>query len=152
MTLRFVLTAWGPAFITRKEPKRASNGVSIRSSVEPASERGKQKDVAQDFYAVGRERRAPLLLPQGAEGGHVFSVYVGGGIAGTLASQLDEAERKDRGCDREELRRELAHQDRVDALVERSWRVAEAAAKSALEEAGFHLHNRQWRLKRNGEA
>jgi hypothetical protein len=86
------------------------------------------------------------------KGGRVFSVYVGGGIAGTLASQLDEAERKDRGRDRGELRRELARQDRVDALVERSWLVAQTAAKSALEGAGFHLHNRQWRLKRNGEA
>jgi hypothetical protein len=86
------------------------------------------------------------------KGGRVFSVYVGGGIAGALASRLDEAERKERDRDREELRRELARQDKIDALVERSWLVARAAAKSALEEAGFHLHNRQWRLRRNGEA
>lgn len=86
------------------------------------------------------------------KGSRVFSVYVGGGVVGTLASQLDEAEREERGRDREGLRRELAHEDRADALVERSWRVAQAAAKSTLEGSGFHLHNRQWRLKRNGEA
>jgi hypothetical protein len=86
------------------------------------------------------------------KGSRVFSVYIGGGVAGTLAARLDEAERKEHERDREELRRELARQDRVDALVERSWRIAEAAAKSALEEAGYHLHNRQWRLKCNGEA
>jgi hypothetical protein len=86
------------------------------------------------------------------KGGRVFSVYVGGGIAGTLASQLDEADRKERDRDREDLRRELARQDEADALVERSWRVAQDAERAILEEAGYHLHNRQWRLRRNGEA
>jgi hypothetical protein len=86
------------------------------------------------------------------KGDRVFSVYVGGGAIGTLAAKLDEAERNVRGRDREELRRELSRQDEVDALVEQSWLVAQSAAKSALEEAGFHLHNRQWRLRRNGEA
>lgn len=85
------------------------------------------------------------------KGTRVFSVYVGGGVVGELSAQIDEAERKVRASNREELRRELARQDEVDALLERSWRVAEAAARSALEEAGYHLHHRQWRLRRNGE-
>ncbi|HEX7176987.1 MAG TPA: hypothetical protein VF240_17140 [Pyrinomonadaceae bacterium] len=85
------------------------------------------------------------------KGTRVFSVYEGGGLTGALAEARDKDERRERVRSREEVRRELAHADRVEALVERSWLVAETAAKSVLESAGYHLHHRQWRLKRNAE-
>ena len=83
------------------------------------------------------------------KGGRVFSVYEGAGLAGALAEARDEGERRERARSREEIQRELAHADWVDAMVDRSWLAAEAAAKSVLEAAGFHSHNRQWRLKRD---
>jgi hypothetical protein len=85
------------------------------------------------------------------KGDRVFSVYEGAGLAGALAEARDATERETRAQSREEVRHELAHADQVDAMVDRSWLVAEAAARSVLQAAGFHLHHRQWRLKRNGQ-
>jgi hypothetical protein len=82
-------------------------------------------------------------------GGRVFSVYEGGGLGGVLAESRDTSERKQREQTREELRREMAHHDRIDALVGDAWRIAEEATRRALEAAGYHQHKRQWRLKRD---
>lgn len=85
------------------------------------------------------------------KGNRVFSVYEGGGLTGALAEARDKDERREQARTREEVRREMEHADRLDALVERSWLAAEAVAKTVLESAGYHLHHRQWRLKRNAE-
>ncbi len=83
-------------------------------------------------------------------GGRVFSVYEGGGLAGALSAARDEAARQERAQSRESLRR-AAQEDRVDELVDRSWLVAEGAARALLEAAGYHKHKGQWRLKRNAD-
>ena len=82
-------------------------------------------------------------------GGRVFSVYEGGGLGGQLAEARDTSERKEREQTREELRRELARQDRIDALIGEAWRIVQTAARGALEAEGYHLHKREWRLKRD---
>lgn len=82
------------------------------------------------------------------KGGQVFSVYEGGGIGGAIAEAQDAREQEKRTLTREEMRAERAAQDRIDYLIEESERMAQAASRRALEGAGFHLHKRQWRLKR----
>lgn len=81
--------------------------------------------------------------------GRVFSVYTGDGIAGAVAAAEDEHAQAQRVQTREELRREMAAQDRIDGLIGESERIAERASRAALEAAGFHQHKRQWRLRRN---
>lgn len=83
------------------------------------------------------------------KGGRVFSVYEGGGIGGAIAEAQDAREQEKRTQTREELRREIAAQDRIDGLIGESERIAERASRAALEAAGFHQHKRQWRLRRN---
>ena len=86
------------------------------------------------------------------KGGQVFSVYEGGGIGGEIAAAQDAGERATKTQTREELRAEMVKQDRIDNLIGESERIAQDAARHALEAAGFHRHNRQWRLKRNAQA
>lgn len=81
--------------------------------------------------------------------GRVFSVYTGDGITGAVAAAQDKHEQEKRKLTREEMRREMAAQDRIDNLIRESERIAEGAARAALEAAGYHSHKRQWRLRRN---
>lgn len=83
------------------------------------------------------------------KGGRVFSVYEGGGIGGEIAAAQDAREQEKKTQTRAELRREMAAQDRIDNLIGASERMAQDAARRALEAAGYHQHKRQWRLKRN---
>jgi transcriptional regulator with PAS, ATPase and Fis domain len=83
------------------------------------------------------------------KGGRVFSVYEGGGISGEIAAAQDAGEQGKQTRTRAELQREQAAQDRIDNLIGESERIAQDAARYALEAAGFHRHKRQWRLKRN---
>lgn len=84
------------------------------------------------------------------KGGRVFSVYEGGGIGGEIAAAQDVIEQETRALTREEFKREQAKQDRIDDLIGESERIAQGAARAALEAAGFHQRKRQWRLKRSG--
>lgn len=81
-------------------------------------------------------------------GGRVFSVYEGGG----LSAQFEEARaaevRQTRQQERAALRREIGRQDKVDALIDEAWGIVQRAASEALEAAGYHLHKREWRLRR----
>lgn len=86
------------------------------------------------------------------KGGRVFSVYEGGGISGEIAAAQDAGEQAKKSQTRAELQREMVAQDRIDNLIGESERIAQDAARHALEAAGFHRHNRQWRLKRNAQA
>lgn len=83
------------------------------------------------------------------KGGQVFSVYEGGGIGGEIVAAQDAREQEKKAQARVEFRAEIAKQDRIDNLIGESERIAQDAAHHALEAAGFHRHNRQWRLKRN---
>ena|ERR1700742_4411424 len=84
-------------------------------------------------------------------GGRVFSVYEGAELAGVLAEQQDASGRETKARAREKLRREIAHQDLIDAKINRAWQIASALASEALEAAGYHQYKRQWRLKRDAK-
>ncbi|HZH91587.1 MAG TPA: hypothetical protein VEX70_13335 [Pyrinomonadaceae bacterium] len=85
------------------------------------------------------------------KGGQVFSVYEGGGIGGEIAAAQDAGEQEKKTQTRAELQREMAAQDRIDYLIGEAELMAQAASRTALESAGFHLHKRSWRLKRNAK-
>jgi hypothetical protein len=82
-------------------------------------------------------------------GGHVFSVYEGGGFGGELAEARDTTEREIRRREARNYRAELAEQDAVDAKLDAAWKIVRRATGEALESAGYHSHNRGWRLKRD---
>lgn len=84
--------------------------------------------------------------------GRVFSVYEGGGVSGAISARQATQERETRKQERARLRRELAREDAIDALIDSAWAVAREAEQAALEAAGYHLHNRQWRLRREQKA
>ena len=84
--------------------------------------------------------------------GQPRQVYVGAGVIGQLAAQLDEAERE-----RRRLQEAGADPDRVGAeaqddgvrLVER---LADGLARAALYAAGYRRHHRgEWRRKREAK-
>lgn len=83
------------------------------------------------------------------EGGRVFSVYEGGGLAGQIAAERQKAATVERTRTRAELRREAAKQDRIDGLIGEAEVIAGRVAGAMLEAAGYHSHKRQWRLKRD---
>lgn len=86
------------------------------------------------------------------KGGRVFSVYEGGGVSGAISARQATQERETREQERGRMRRELAREDAIDALVDSAWAVAREAERAALEAAGYHLHNREWRLRREQKA
>jgi hypothetical protein len=79
-------------------------------------------------------------------GRHVHSVYVGAGMVGELAANLDVAQRAERLARRIERESYDALDDRIDELC----RSVETMTRAALTAYGFHLHKGQWRRKRNG--
>jgi hypothetical protein len=83
------------------------------------------------------------------KGGRVFSVYEGGGLGGRLAEARDAERRKERGRETRTLRAELARQGAIDAKIDAAWLIVESAAQEALESSGYHLHKREWRLRRD---
>jgi hypothetical protein len=96
-----------------------------------------------------RERGGLYYTPSRKEGGKVVREYVGGGILGELAAQMD-AERRRRRQEEEAARRE--ERERLDALtvpIEELCEAAEIITRAALVASGYHQHNRgEWRKRR----
>lgn len=84
--------------------------------------------------------------------GRCFSVYEGAGLSGELAAGRDEQARGQAQRRQLDAGIELAALDKVDAMIDAEWLTVKAAAEAALEEAGYHRHKRQWRLKRDAKA
>ena len=81
--------------------------------------------------------------------GRPRQVYVGRGLLGQLAAQLDEVRREERKLEKtdEVLRRTEA--ETLDADIRLVERLAEALARAALYAAGYRRHHRgEWRRKR----
>jgi hypothetical protein len=81
-------------------------------------------------------------------GARVHSIYTGNGEAARLMSLLDESRSEE-----EQLKRALAQRERQrleveDAEVERACSIIETLTRATLLSAGFHVHKRQWRRKR----
>ena len=81
--------------------------------------------------------------------GRVTREYVGGGLIGELAAEMDANARRDREAKMAAWRAEKAEiESREKRLSEFSDHV-ETLARSALLSAGFHRHHRgEWRKKR----
>lgn len=96
-----------------------------------------------------RERGGLYYTRSRKEGSRVVREYVGGGVLGELAAQMD-AERRQRRQEEEASRRE--ERERLDALsapVEELCEAAEVIACAAMVASGYHQHNRgEWRKRR----
>jgi hypothetical protein len=84
--------------------------------------------------------------------GRCFSVYEGGGPLAELKAGRDEETREKAQRVSLDAGAELAALDAVDAMIDREWLNVKAAAEAALEDAGYHRHKRQWRLRRDAKA
>jgi hypothetical protein len=95
-----------------------------------------------------RERGGPYYTRSRREGGRVVREYVGGGLAGRLASESDHIERERR---EERALEEKRAREKLEALAAPVLELSEAAeilARAHLIAAGYHRHKGEWRLKR----
>jgi hypothetical protein len=96
-----------------------------------------------------RERGGLYYTRSRKEGGRVIREYVGGGILGELAAQMDALERERR---EEQAARWKEEQEKLDALeapVEELSETSDLLVRAALLASGYRQHNRgEWRLRR----
>jgi hypothetical protein len=96
-----------------------------------------------------RDRGGLYYTRSRKEGGRVVREYVGGGILGELAAQMDAEDRWQREAEAASRREKREHLDALIAPVEELCEAAEIIARAALLASGFHCHNRgEWRKRR----
>ncbi len=96
-----------------------------------------------------RERGGLYYTRSRREGGRVFREYVGGGILGELAAQMDAEERHRREEQSARWRSEQEDLDALDAPVAELSEASDLLVRAALLASGYHQHNRgEWRLRR----
>jgi hypothetical protein len=96
-----------------------------------------------------RERGGPYYTRSRREGGRVVREYVGGGLAGRLASESDRIERERR---EERALEEKRAREKLEALAAPVLELEEAAAvlvRAHLIAAGCHRHKGEWRRARS---
>lgn len=81
--------------------------------------------------------------------GRPVKEYVGGGLAGWLASEADRIDRERREARALEERREREKLEALAAPVLELSEAAEILARAHLIAAGFHRHKGEWRRARN---
>ncbi len=96
-----------------------------------------------------RERGGPYYTRSRREGGRVIREYVGGGLAGRLASEADRIERERREAEKRRYRQELERLRRsLFAPVLELSEAAEVLTRAELIAAGYHRHKGEWRRER----
>jgi hypothetical protein len=81
--------------------------------------------------------------------GRVVRQYVGGGLTGQLAAQLDAVERAQRQADRAEQKAMRTEVEALDAELDELNDLADLLARAALLAAGYRQHKRgEWRKRR----
>ncbi len=96
-----------------------------------------------------RERGGLYYTRSRKEGGRVVREYVGGGILGALAAQMDAEERRRQEEEEASQREERERLNALTAPLEELYEAAEVIARAALIASGYHQHNRgEWRKKR----
>lgn len=83
------------------------------------------------------------------QGNRVVSEFVGAGYLGSLAAQLDDADRLRQQAQREQVRRERATQDDLDKQVDGLGQQLADLVTAVLLVNGYHTHKRQWRRVRD---
>ena len=96
-----------------------------------------------------RERGGPYYTRSRREGGRVVREFVGGGLAGRLASEFDRIDRERREARALEEKRELERLEALAAPVLELSGAAEILTHAHLIAAGFHRHKGEWRRARN---
>ena len=82
-------------------------------------------------------------------GDRVVSEYVGAGPDALAAAALDELKRQAREEERELFRRERERQRAIDEELDHICLLIRNLVDAALLLNGYHLHNGQWRKKRD---
>ncbi len=96
-----------------------------------------------------RERGGPYYTRSWRQDGRVVREYVGGGLAGRLASESDRIERERR---EERALEEKRAREKLEALAAPVLELEEAAAvlvRAHLIAAGCHRHKGEWRRARS---
>ncbi len=84
--------------------------------------------------------------------GRVVREYVGGGVLGELAAQMDAEDRQRREEEAAAWKEEREQIEALEASVEELYEAAEVLAKAALLAAGYHQHKRgEWRKWRGNQ-
>jgi hypothetical protein len=85
--------------------------------------------------------------------GQVIREYVGGGVLGQLAAQMDAEERRQKEEEKTYWREERERLEALDSLMEELYEAAEVLAKAALLAADYHQHKRgEWRKRRGNQS
>ena len=96
-----------------------------------------------------RERGGLYYTRSRKVNGQVVREYVGGGVLGQLAAQIDSDERRRREEEAALWREERESLKAFDGLTEELYKAVEVIARAALLSAGYHQHKRgEWRKKR----
>jgi hypothetical protein len=96
-----------------------------------------------------RERGGLYYTRSRKEGGRVIREYVGGGILGELAAQLDALERERREEQAARWKEEQEELDALQATVEELSEASDLLVRAALLASGYRQHNRgEWRKRR----
>ncbi len=100
-----------------------------------------------------RERGGFYYTRSRREGGRVVREYIGGGVLGELAAQLDAEIRRIREEEANTWREERKSMEALlDKPVEELCRAAEILSRAVFVAAGYHQHNRgEWRKRRGTE-
>jgi len=96
-----------------------------------------------------RERGGLYYTRSRKDGGRVVREYVGGGVLGELAAQMDALERERREEQAARWREEQEELDALEAPVAELSEASDLLVRTALLASGYRQHNRgEWRLKR----
>jgi len=84
------------------------------------------------------------------EGGRVVREYIGAGLLGRLAAQLDEIERRRREEETAYWREKRKRLEESAAFVRELEAAVEVLVRAHLLASGCHKHKGQWRRRRRG--
>jgi len=98
---------------------------------------------------MGWDHKGRYYTRSRRENGRVVREYIGGGMVGKLAAQLDAIERDKRESECGVARAERERIAGLDVALAELNDLAELMVRAALVSAGFHQHNRgKWRKRR----
>ena len=96
-----------------------------------------------------RERGGLYYTRSRKEAGRVIREYVGGGVLGEMAAQMDALERERREEQAARWKEEQEDLDALEAPVAELSEASDLLVRAALLACGYRQHNRgEWRLRR----
>jgi hypothetical protein len=84
--------------------------------------------------------------------GRVVSEYVGGGLLAVVASHNAQERKEEREAKRKAIEQQRAETLNLEAEIDRLLDSINTLSRGVLIASGFYQHNRQWRLRRNGNS